>query len=527
MQFFSFDFDNPDIELAGWNVSVQVITFENTYGLHRPDLSVDKATDRVTCNRLTWAGGQETAEGGVALEATETEYGTGFDLTAEHSEKIRCTKLVVEDLPPGTLLGRRWQDEAIDEDGTVLSYPTFQVPTPLLFLRADDEYVFFRSRDDEMRAKRFAVYERDGRTIFELIHEERADRMGRRVEVPTWEIGRIDDPRQIVDAQKAHVADAYDIAPWEKRTDMPDWTRDISLVVALHGMHWSGYVFNTYGEMREALQWLEERISPSNVLVYLPGWEGRYYWQYGDYGPAERLGGEEAFRRFTEYATETGFHLMPMFGVHCANEGSENFEQWGKPSRLTSAGGYPMQGNKPDWDVSRARDPGWQAWLNVGAAGWRNRLVDEVSTTVDEYDLDAVFFDTHHLWKNDPNNPMYEGLLELKEELHNRFPDLLITGEGWYDALGAITPVCHSAPPERYSDFFTDYNRRWGHLSYPDPSRGSTGVHETGYREFDLPDGPEEAFIPTLTVVDGTLREAPNRAEEVVDLAKAYNEEFL
>lgn len=525
MQFFSFDFGDPTLELGGYDCSVQVVTFENTYGLDPDALSVEG--DRATADRLTWAGGQETHEGTVLAEAGEGDHGTTFDLDAEHTEKIRCVKLTIEGLPKGTLYGSRYTEEEVDESGTILSYPGFGTPVPMTFVEVDeDDYLFFRSHDEEVRPKRFAVYERDDSLTVELIHEEKASEMGRAVDVPTWEVGRVEDPRTVVDVQKEQMARAHDIDPWEEREDVPDWARDVSLVAALHGMHWSGYVFNTYDDMRESLEWLAERIDPENVLVYLPGWEGRYYWQYGEYGPAERLGGEDAFRELVDYAQGEGFHLCPMFGVHCANEGTENFEQWGQTSHLQSAGGYRFQGNKPDWDVSRAHDPGWQAWLNVGAPGWRTRLVEEVSGVVDEYDLDAVFFDTLHIWKNDPNFPMDEGLLELERELHERFPDLLLTGEAWYDVIGAVTPMVHSGTPDQFTDLFFDYGRQWGHLSYPDPSRGSTGVHEAGYRDFEVPDEPDEEFIPTLTVVDGTIEEAPEDAEAMVELAKAYREEF-
>lgn len=526
MQFFSFDFGDPTFDLRGWDVSCQVITFENTYGIDPEALDVDG--DRANAGRLTWAGGQETHEGAATIEAGAGDLGTTFDVSAEHTETIRCTKLVLEGLPTGEAIGTQYEPEEIDESGTILSYPGIGTPLPMTFLKvAEDEHLFFRSQDEAVRPKRFAFYERDGATTVELIHEEKASGMGRRVDCPTWEVGRVSDPREVVDVQKAQMERAHDIDPWEERSDVPDWMHEVCLVAALHGMHWSGHVFNTYDDMVEALRWLAERIDPEQVLVYLPGWDGRYYWDYGEYGPAERLGGEDGFARLVDYAQDAGFHLCPMFGIHCANESSENFERWGEPSYLESAGGYRFQGNKPDWDASRARDGGWQAWLNVGAPGWRTRLVEEVSDVVGTYDLDAVFFDTLHVWENDPNHPMDEGLLALRDDLHERFPDLLLTGEAWYDLIGAVTPVVHAGTPTRFEDLFFDYGRAWGHLSYPDPSRGSTGVHEAGYREFEVPDEPEETFIPTLTVVDGTLEETPEEAEAVVDLAKAYSDEFL
>jgi hypothetical protein len=217
---------------------------------------------------------------------------------------------------------------------------------------------------------------------------------------------------------------------------------------------------------------------------------------------------------------------MAMFGTNCANSGLENFEQWGAPSLLRSAGGLVVQGNRPDWDVSRARDPGWQAWLNPGAPAWRHRLVEQVSWLVERYELPAVFFDTNHVWTNDPNHAVYEGLLALRDSLKRRFPDLLVAGEGWYDALGAVMPVSHLGTPAQWPELFSKYCRTFMHLSSGDPGRGSSGVHEIGFREFRLT--PDASYWwPTLTVVDGTVERAPDRVEEVIAQAKRYAETYL
>ena len=106
------------------------------------------------------------------------------------------------------------------------------------------------------------------------------------------------------------------------------------------------------------------------MLAFLPGWEGRYYWQYGDYRPEPRLGGVTGFRALAEGARRLGVTLMPMFGANCANTGLPGFEQWGSAVAAALGGrALVFQGNRPDWDASRAHDPGWQAWLNPGAPG--------------------------------------------------------------------------------------------------------------------------------------------------------------
>jgi hypothetical protein len=528
MQQLGYDASDPWFRAGAFRLALQVITFENVYGLDRDATTVTTEAGRtvISCERLTWAGAQGRCDGSARIEVTPTADGLEVVASASHARTIRCLKLLVAGLPAGDIVGAFWGRSPARRDGTILTYPT-PLHTPLIFLAPKDgPHAYVQSLDRRVRAKRFAFYEREGEQIAELIFEEAAHEQSSSITMPPWRIGWTSDPTRVAEEHRRHVERAYGLQAWESRADVPDWAREIALVVALHGMHWSGYVFNCYDDILAALGWIAERIEGRRVLAFLPGWEGRYYWQYGDYRPEPRLGGEEGFARLAEGARVLGVKLMPMFGANCANAGLAGFEEWGRPAIMRSAGGLEFQGNKPDWDVARAHDPGWQAWLNPGAPSWRARLVAQVSDLVERYDLPAVFFDTQHVWTNDPRYPMYDGLVALRDELKARRPELLIAGEGWYDALGAVTPVSQVGAPQQWPELFSAYCRTFLHLSAGDPSRGSTGVHELGHNDFRLaPDAPH--WWPTLTVVDGTIERAPERVEEVIAQARRYAAQYL
>ncbi len=535
MHQFSFDSDNPVFDLGGWKVSLQVITFENTYGLDGVGavLTRGDGSVKVRCDRLTSAGGQRVASGRVWIEARAGPGGVDVVAGAEHRRKVRCLKLIVHRLPRGNLVGRRWESGGpVPPAGTVYRYPfdpysAFALHTPLLFLSDPaGGYIYFRSLDPRVRAKRFAFYPQGDTLTAELIHEEIGPEMSARAATPPWRIGRCADPEAVVEEHLAAQERGLGLQPWETRPDVPDWAREIALVVSIHGMHWSGYVFNTYADVLGVLDWICQRIDGRRVLAFLPGWEGRYYWRYGDYRPDPRLGGRDGFRRLSEGARRLGVALMPMFGANCANTGIRGFRRWGEPSRLRSASGLEFQGNRPDWDTSRAHDPGWQAWLNPGAPLWRGRLLEQVSAVVREYQAPAVFFDTQHIWDNDPQYPLYEGLRSLRDGLKGRFADLLVAGEGWYDALGAVTPVSQVGAPAQWQQAFSRYCRTFAHLMWGDPGRGSSGVHEAGYTSFGMvPDAPH--WWPTVTIVDGTLKTAPEKVEQVIEQARRYARAYL
>lgn len=329
MQQFSFDFHDPVFGVDGWRLSCQVISFENTYGLPSSDMRRDGLVASIAADHLTWAGGQRTAPGAARVDARRTDDGIEVTVAASMPQCIRCTKLIVSGLPDGELLGHRWSRQPVTPAGTTVHYPS-TTHTALVFLDlGGGEHLYFESLDDRVRAKRFAVMERDGGITIELIHEDAAYEMTGETRTPPWRIGRTRDPEAIVRRHDAHVADAFGIEPWLSRRDVPAWARDVSLVVALHGMHWSGYAFNTYDDMAAALDFVAARIEGHRVLAFLPGWEGRYYWQYGDYRPEPMLGGDAGFGRLAATASRHGMHLMPMFGANCVNTGIAGYGDWG------------------------------------------------------------------------------------------------------------------------------------------------------------------------------------------------------
>ena len=530
MEQFGFDFGNPVYDIDDFKVSVMVHTFENVYGLDqsRTKLSQHDRCTVVQSHGYIWAGGQERMPGEAVLKATCTEDGLQFDTHVRHAKKVRCTKLTLHNLPHGKLIGAHWEEKAVDK-GQILSYPGLYVP--LVFLHTGPaEYLYFESLDERVQEKRFAIYPDGQGLTLELIHEALGSEMGCEVTVPPWRVGRCSDPKAIIQRHLKRAEKVFGLAPWDTRSDVPDWARRIALVAILHGGHWTGYVFNTYDEMLETLQWITQRIDGRHVVANLPGWEGRYYWDYGNYRPDPRLGGPEGFRRLVDGSRKLGVRLQLMVGTMCANRGLENFEQWGNQSYIVSVGGWRYQGNKPDWDLCRTHDPGWQAWLNPGAPAWQNRLFEQITGLMDQYGMDAFHFDTPG-WINDANHSTYEGLQQLVDRLREHCPTLLASGEGYYvpliKTLAVSGTYTHDWLPKFGIEFFAHYNRAFDYSTMGDPSRNSTGTYEMGYFiPFRVPELARHIW-PAVSFVDGTVEEAPDKVEAVIDVARQYVKHYL
>jgi hypothetical protein len=520
MQFASFDLRDPVFEAFGLRFSVQLVTLENLYGIDPERTRVERTGDsfHLRAAGLTWAGRQERSPGELELELrTDGNRRIRASLRARAPERIRCTKLLLRDL----------DDPAeLPPHGQLWIYPK-QIPAPVVSVRFGGESIGVRAEDPSVREKRFAAYRERagphaGRGVLELIHEESAPAFSTAIESPAFVIERGARLESLESEHATFLERAYGLRPWCERGDVPDWTRELRLVVVLHGMHWTGRVFLSYAEMLEVLRFVAARIDGRRVLAYLPGWEGRYYWQYGDYRPEPRLGGEAGFARLCEGARELGVHVMPMFGANCANAWLPRFRGLDPAVHLKSATGSRFHGNLPDWDLARAHDTSWQAWLNPGHPWWRDELAAGIEDLARRFGFDAVFLDTTEIWTNDADHSVFDGLRALADRLRSNLPGVLLAGEYDYDALLAVFPLFQRAWWTRAPAWTARFVRRFGHLCEGEPE-GRTGVHELG---FHTPGAVRagDGLLATLAFQDGTLERSRNAVEQAIAAARAEPE---
>ncbi|PNV62056.1 hypothetical protein C0033_10405 [Clostridium sp. chh4-2] len=543
MQELSFTFSNASLIVGSIHISAMIYTFTNVYSLDplKSGVTVNENNALLQCNGLLTAGGQLSAPGYAEIRVDTKEDTTGitFQGFIDHAEEeIRSVKLIVSAFPVGDIINLTdARKRPIPEEGLRFKYPEGwrDAGTPLVvFNQPDGCFLYFQSLDNCVREKTF-VFQKIDDTSFsaELIYEELATEMTNHIQVPRWEIGIRKSLKEIYRPFMAHIQQAYDLVPWEQRTDVPAWAREISLIAAIHGQHWTGYIFNDYAAILNNIKLLCTYIEPKRILVYLPGWEGRYYWKYGAYSPDVRMGGEEGFRRLCKEAKELGVHVMPMFGINISGIHHDGFSHWGEPSEMRTASGN-INRSSVDWDASRHYDHSSNRSLNPGAPKWQNRLTQQILTLCDVYGFDGVFLDIAAIWKNDPNHNVYNGVKQLVHKLRQNHPELLIAGEGWYDGLSACIPLLQCGHTdgklhwhdEAYPPIFDTYTRNFGHLCLGDPGRFSTGVHELGTNpQWRTP--LRKGIIPTLTIVEQTLQTSPEKVQKIIQDAKTYAARFL
>jgi len=528
---FSFDFPEPSIEFAGLRFGFIVFSRENAYSLDPRLMTATRSGDalRLEASGLRWAGGQEPSQGRLVVEFRQTPEGIEWQATATLDQPIKAVTAVIRGLPRGRLSAGGNTPFDPHDDEVLLGYPfgagdlfggntADGLSTPLAVIEsADHSFHSVASLDDRVRAKRLYFQPGPNGYRVEAVFEAEGWTDVRQLAVPTWRIARTVTLAEAVERHYRHLQQAYRIPQWRDRPDVPPWLRDTALVLALHGMHYTGYIFNDYARMLEILTWVAGQIPARNVLVFLPAWDGRYYWDYPRYEPAPRLGGADGFTRLITEGKRLGFRFMPMFGASCANRRQPGFE------RIADAATSRIDGDRfdltwVDWDSDRHQE-GWLAYMNLGVDSWREWLTARIAGTIDRFGVDAYFLDIIGGWINNPKADMHAGARRMVTDLRARHPNVLACGEFHYDALLEFIPLYQVHSPHA-----TPFARFFQHLSHPAPGRGSSGVHESGFN----PGSPRpattrtEGLIPTLTVVDDTFSHQREAMKAVIRQAKEW-----
>jgi hypothetical protein len=531
-QKFSFSFPEPSVEFQGLRFSFLVFTRENVYGLDAAKITVNQESDGLSLisNGLVWAGGQQRRGGRVSARLRQRGEGIECDVTAEIGDPIKAVTTVVRGVPRGRISNAGGQPFDPHDDEVLFGYPfgggdlfggntAGGMSTPLAVVQSGDQSCLaLSSLDNRVRVKRFYFQPGEQGYRVELVHEVEGWMNQQAVVVPTWRLSRTTSLQAAVDAHYQHLKAVYRLPIWELRTDVPPWLRQTALVLQLHGMHYTGYVFNDFDAMGEILKWTATQIPAERVLVFLPSWDGRYYWDYPAYRPAERLGGPTRFARLVNDGKKLGFKIMPMFGANAANRRQPAF---GMVSDASTAriDGNPFSLDWVDWDNDRHQE-GWLAYMNLGVASWRQWLMDRIAETIRLYDVDAYFLDIVAGWINNPRADMHEGTRRLVTDLRDQFPQVLACGEFHYDALLEFIPLY-----QVFSPAAVPFVRFFSHLSHPAPGRGSSGVHESGFGSWDpetLGLARRQGLIPTLSVVDDTFTQHKDEMTAVIRQAREW-----
>lgn len=285
---FSFDFPEPSVSFQGMLFSFRLYTFENTYGLDRNHLTVEKTADGLIlrCSQFVWAGDQQKIPGALLARIRKNGKFVEWDVSAQMNQPVKSISAIVRGVPRGQVSAG--SEGFIDpkDNELLLGYPfgggdhhtAMGMDSPVAVIQAGEHEFFFLSvLLDRVRANRFYFQPGPKGYRVELVYEQEGWKHSNQLQSPSWRAGRTQSAEDAFRPHFGHVEQAFAIPDWDNRQDVPAWFQDIALVVAIHGMHWTGYIFNDFAKAQRILQWVATQIPAKNVMVFLPAWDGRYY----------------------------------------------------------------------------------------------------------------------------------------------------------------------------------------------------------------------------------------------------------
>ena len=531
-QNLSYQIKNEHFNIEGYDISVEVFTFENIYSL----LDSKKEGNTFTSQSLAW-GETEIVKSNFELTYGKNEINNTLKASAKiDGNNIRCIKFKFHNLPLGTLINSIGGEIEVTDYGFNMRYPEAwrSVTTPLwVFRTLDNKYFYIRSLATSVKEHRIYAKKIGEFMEFSLIYEEDAQHLKDEITTPIIEYGYIDNPDTIYEIHGDFIAKIYNLKPFLEREDVPNWFKNISLVVNMHMEAFTGHIFHTYESALEDIKTLTKYIPGDQILVYIPGWEGRYYYKYGNYTPDERLGGEAKLKYMVDEMHKLGCKVLAMYGINIVNRNTKDFETWGKPSECQTAGGGYFHHGSVDWEGAHHYDFDELANLNIGNPLYQDYLFNQIKNASLEYGFDGAFLDIAAYWVNDRNHHINQGVRTFANRLKTIRKDFLVAGECFYDGLGDTMPLFQSGHTDgllHYHDsihpkLFGKYCRNIAHLCLGDFSELSTGVHEQG-QNTDVTTPLREAIIPTLCLVNNTLNNNLEDVLKVVEQAKEYKEKY-
>lgn len=512
IQKFSFDFKDRYFDFDGLQFAFRVSTLENVYGPD-PEKTLVIGRDKslhIEARSLQLAGGQRHLPGHLVADIWKGDDELRIKVNTEHQKIVKCITILVRGLA------------APVEEEKVNGWPTSSLETPPFpeIKTIDGRTASIMPATTRLRFRRWAIYqEYSGHRVFNMSEDEEYMKRSRQMEGSEWIIVRNTTPGAMITRWYGLLEKEQGLRSWDDRTDVPAWLRQVSLVLNMHCEGWTGYVFNTFDRQLEILRWIADRIEGKRVLVYLPGWDGRYYWNYPVYKPSKACGGGEGLQRLVDGAHQLGMHIIPMFGFIASNY-KKTRDLGLQQAACRTAYDLEETCDWTEWDEDLSTEPIWHS-LNIGEAKFRDYLFNRLCWVTDTFRTDGIMLDISGWMPRDTRHNILDGLRMLIESLQNRYKEFLVFGENGCELHMPLIPLFHSMANLEVDHPFHRYCRTAYHLSFGAPGQGSTGVHELGIRPYVRP-GVDHPAIPTLAIVDNTLPQHLREVEAVIKVAKDW-----
>ena len=511
-----YDFKDPYVDFKGLKFAIRLSTDNNIYCPNPEQMNIKKLSENevvLHSNSLSSAGGQLISGGSIELKLSLTaDNRISISAKGSHPSEVSKTILVIiKGIKVESMVSEQPQAKGVqnfkDKKGIRVSYPSRAATMPLVFFTTSDKEWHVISKDRKIRKKGFAcLYDHiTNEPVILLSHDADMRKISTNIKAPKWVLGN-DRPRiEVVKERCVDLEEYFGLTPFIRKQKVhKDWIDNLKLVTFLHGTHWTGYIFNTYDQMGEQLEWISQTVDGKKILVFLPAWDGRYYVNYPEHEPEGRMGGSDGLKRLVKKAHRLGMKIVLMLG----GPNLSTFEFLKKNDMMgtglkTPSGHQELQ-NWLDWNTDLKIET-MGLIMNFGHPKYLDYMISKTSELFDIYGIDGVFLDGTLRWQNSPDYSAYEGLVKYTKEIRKKYPQKLIMGEDGYDAVYGLFDLFHtSGGPLGLENYLLRYTRQFYYLAYPSEN-GSAGIHEIGWSNdsHTIKNADPKYTIPSISLFYG------------------------
>ena len=428
IQDLSYKLNNDVLAINDYQVSVEVFSLDNVYTVE-PGTFI-KENGSYQSNKLLW-GNDVAVEGNVELSIDNHNGYNDFQINASLDKVIRSVKLRFDNLPLGTYISSVDEEKNVTERGLLFNYPEGwrSLSTPLLIFRLEDgKYLYISCKDNTVRRKTFFFKKVSDKMRLDVVLECEGTQMANTFATPVVECGINDNLEGIILKHSNHIKEVYGLDEYVDCAIAPSWLKDISLVVTMHMQTFTGFIFHTYEQALNDMKQITSYLDGKNILVYLAGWEGRYYYKYGDYTCDLRMGGEAKLKELVDGLHALGCKVMAMYGMNIMNKNIPALKDIWEKAEFQSLSGAKYHSGSVDWEGAHHYDFNELVQLNVGCKEYQDYLFNQIKVATDLYNFDGAFLDIAACYTNDKNNNHYDGVIALCNRLREIKPDFLVKG---------------------------------------------------------------------------------------------------
>ena len=525
------------LQIGPFSLELSLYTCECTF--YRPAGWTGDGPKYVATELLNGDEGEARGVAGAELAVSVLDAGAEgirFSISGKHRSATKAIKIALE-LPYMPMLAPE-EVELEEVTWRQWDYPK-DWRAGFAVWQHGEKYFTVATKETPWRFKRLRALRTGERMRLEIIQDAALRARTRQFESSVWEIGWRGEVDGLLDEHAEFVKQAFGAGDFTQRKDMPEWVRQLGLVVNLHNTDWNGQTNLDFAGMTEAVEALAKLFPAEQTLLYPIGWDGRYMRAYPDYEASPGLGGAKGFKTFCQTARGLGFHIMPHLNAMAVNMRHPLYLEHLKDYVIRDWNGLPRHAYHIDWDHDGLGDAA-HAYIALEPPALREILVDAINRLVRDYGLDAVFLDeTCNVFYNDPAWDQVEGVRLLVRDIQKAQPDLLVAGEEWNEMLLGLTPVVqiweetqdgrkgfgHGRSPlvRAWAGRFV---RSCGYLALASPD-GTTGVHEWPDKPWVDERWNEAFYLPTLSITKHTVERGMDGIKATVERAKDYVARFV